>query len=204
MNYKVYGDELYHYGVLGMKWGIHKARKNAQRAEKYRSMAAESESVRKAKSLNKKADKYDAKSTYEYKSHGTKKYDKKVNKLTKKINKARTEEDRLNLEKKKLKYEYRAERSRGLDKREQKYAERVKVGGNILARTFTTVGSKPYQQYVAMMNAQGRGNTIPKVGAAYAAGLLGGRLGSTAVKALYMRTGEKEYVDENFNKDKRG
>lgn len=28
-------DELYHYGVLGMKWGIHRSRKNAEKAKKY-------------------------------------------------------------------------------------------------------------------------------------------------------------------------
>ena len=27
--------ELHHYGVLGMKWGIHRSRKNAEKAKKY-------------------------------------------------------------------------------------------------------------------------------------------------------------------------
>lgn len=42
-------NELMHYGVLGMKWGIHRAAKRGE--------------------------------TYTYKSHGQKKYEKKINKL---------------------------------------------------------------------------------------------------------------------------
>ena len=32
-------DELMHYGVLGMKWGQHRARKNTAKAKMYRSYA---------------------------------------------------------------------------------------------------------------------------------------------------------------------
>ena len=45
-------DELMHYGVLGMKWGMRKA--------------------------------YSKGAPYTYKSHGQKKYEKRVNKLEKK------------------------------------------------------------------------------------------------------------------------
>ena len=31
-----YGNYLAHYGVLGMKWGVHRARKNQQKAAKAR------------------------------------------------------------------------------------------------------------------------------------------------------------------------
>ena len=50
--YTYESDELYHYGVLGMKWGIHRAKKKGVE--------------------------------YSYKSHGQKKYEKKLAKLDKK------------------------------------------------------------------------------------------------------------------------
>lgn len=172
-------DELYHYGVLGMKWGMHKA---AQKG-----------------------------TTYTYKSHGTKKYDRKAARLEKKLSKGKlSDAKRLKLEIKKAKFERRAERSRTTDAREQEYAKRVKTGGNILSRLFTGnsgsrgIGSKPYQQYLAMQNTKGDvfadGKNVVKMGTAYAASMLGGRLGSTAVKAMYMRSGEKEYIEEKFKK----
>lgn len=45
-----YNDYLAHYGVLGMKWGVHRARKNQQKAAKAR-----------AKGDTAKANKYSAK-----------------------------------------------------------------------------------------------------------------------------------------------
>ena len=169
-------DELYHYGVLGMKWGMHKAAKKG--------------------------------TEYTYKSHGTKKYDRKAARLEKKLSKGKmSDAKRQKLEIKKAKFERRAERSRQLDAREQAYAKRVKTGGNIAMRLIggpNGVGSKPYQQYLAMQNTKGdimaSGKNPVKMGAAIVASKMGGRLGSTAAKAIYMRSGEGEYIEEKFKK----
>lgn len=37
-------DELKHYGVIGMKWGQHRARRNAEKAEKYKKLSKQSAS----------------------------------------------------------------------------------------------------------------------------------------------------------------
>lgn len=37
----MYNDELMHYGVLGMKWGQHRARKNYEKARMHRTYAAD-------------------------------------------------------------------------------------------------------------------------------------------------------------------
>lgn len=82
--------ELYHYGVLGMKWGIRKARKQG--------------------------------STYTYKSHGQRKWEKKLNKATsngsnsKKIGKATR---KLSMYKER-------------DKSRQYYAQKTSVGATIV------------------------------------------------------------------------
>jgi hypothetical protein len=165
-------DELYHYGVLGMKWGMHKAARKG--------------------------------TEYTYKSHGTKKYEKKSARMDKKLAKTNlSERKRAKLERKKAIFERRAERSRTLDQREQAYAKRVRTGGNLAVRLLTGVrgvGSKPYQQYLAMQNTKGDimadGKNVVKMGTALVASKLGGRLGSTAAKALYLRSGEREYLDE--------
>lgn len=102
-------DELYHYGVLGMKWGIRRARKQGVE--------------------------------YTYRSHGQKKWEKK---LTKRIAKGKKSES---ISKAKEKYDLYKQR----DKNRQYYAERTNVGKRF-ANTILTggpLGAGNYARYRA-------------------------------------------------------
>ena len=169
MNY-TYSDELYHYGVLGMKWGVRRGRSKG--------------------------------TGYQYQSWGTKHNRKLAAKMDKKLSKGDelSKEKRAKYELKKAQYEHRAKRSAELDKREQRYAERVSAGKNIALRLLTSagygdigIGSKPYQQYMAMLNARDTiedGKDITDRALSYIGSLAGGRAGSSIVKAVYIRGGE--------------
>lgn len=175
-------DQLTHYGVLGMKWGMRKYQYEdglltpAGRA-RYHVGPAE-----------KGHDKKTGKSTYMYKSMTTKHNEKKAAKMTKKASEATDKNKQKAYKEKAKKYEERASRSRELDRREQEYARKQKVGRNIATRLLTggAVGGKAYQQYLAMLGENRKGITKKKVLAAIASDY-GGRLGSTAVKQLYVR-----------------
>ena len=80
-----YGNELYHYGVLGMKWGIHKANRLINRENKLQRKAAEydlksSKARRTAENLHSKKENNKASDIIGY----VNKLDVKANKLAKK------------------------------------------------------------------------------------------------------------------------
>lgn len=71
-------NELYHYGVLGMKWGVHRARKNSAKAEKYQKKG----NTKKASKYSDKADRI----TQKHKTRvGEKAYDRITNTSTGKL-----------------------------------------------------------------------------------------------------------------------
>ena len=131
-------DELYHYGVIGMKWGIHRAAKKG--------------------------------ATYTYKSHGTKKYEKKAARASAKGN----------IQKAK-KYESYAERSRQLDKGMQDYAKTV--GKGKAAVQAMTTWSKTY---AATKVATGNTKIVSR-GLGFAVNYLAGPFGASLVRASYVR-----------------
>lgn len=220
----MYSNELYHYGVIGMKWGMHRARSHAKAAAKYRSLA-EKNPDRSSKYLA-KANRHDAKSSYTYKSHSTNKYGRKIFRIDKRLNGDRQLSDkaRSRLERKKELYSYRLNRSKELDSREQSYAKRVKLGANIATRLLTLgrVGGKSYQQYIAMAGAQGKGNLGAKFIAAKTVknnskvrdsrkknnvgfDPITGRIRTAMAKSAYLRIGEADHMNEydERNKEKR-
>lgn len=101
-------DELYHYGVLGMKWGIRRARKNG--------------------------------ASYVYKSHGQKKYEKKIDQI--KSSNKKNKKEKLAKAKTKLSiYKQR-------DKNRQSYASKTNLGKAVVKQILMgPIGSGSYSRY---------------------------------------------------------
>lgn len=142
-------NELYHYGVLGMKWGHRKAQKNGN--------------------------------AYSYKSHTTKKYEKKSIKALDRSRNAKTKDKAVKFKNKSKVYDQRAKRSAKLDSMEQEQSLRVSTAKTIGARAvagalstvmygpasgvmgLTGIYSKSYQRYRALGDSKVR--AMAKTGA---------------------------------------
>lgn len=129
-------DELYHYGVLGMKWGMRRA--------------------------------YNKGVNYTYRSHGQKKYAKKMAKLTKKYSgkeKLSYGQDRKlkNTQKKLNMYTKR-------DKNREDYVRSTSVGKSV-AKTilFGPLGAGNYNRF----RAAGHGRIVSAMGSNWVASTLG-------------------------------
>ena len=133
-------DELYHYGVLGMKWGIRKA--------------------------------YNRGKDYTYKSHGQKKYEKRVNKLQARSDK-REASGKITKFGTRNKLEYsqrRLEIYKARDKNRQNQASTSNIGKSI-AKTvlFGPFGQGNYNRF----RSGGHSRIVSALGSNYVAATLG-------------------------------
>lgn len=163
-------EYVQHYGVIGMKWGQRRFQNKDGTLT----------------SAGKAHERKTGEHGYVYKSHGTKKYTKKLARVQKKLETA-SGDRRQKLIRKAATFKKRRDRSATLDRREQAYAKRVKAIPNLALRA-VYVGGKPYQQTLAMLGGQNQKGATLRKAAAYGMARFGGRLGSTALKAAYMRS----------------
>ena len=131
--------ELYHYGVLGMKWGVRRARKKG--------------------------------TTYTYKSHATKVYEKKADKARKKGNDVKAN-----------KYDNFSKRSAHLDREMQNMAERTSVG-KAVAQNLLLWNNRTYMSTKA---ATGNDPVVSRAAGWVNQYMLGG-LGDMPIRAAYVR-----------------
>lgn len=102
-------DELYHYGVIGMKWGVRRAARKARSNERL-AKKAQKYDIKSDKALR-KSEKLHAKYDLETSNKAAKKaanYSIKATKLQKKAASQTSEFKRSSLERKAAKYEYKS------------------------------------------------------------------------------------------------
>ena len=138
----MYNNELMHYGVLGMKWGMHRAQKKGT-TYKYKSYSTKKYN-RKAKNAKESAKEWDEMARYAQSKGKT----EKANKYKQYASKDRSDA---------AKYERRMKRSAKLDANEQKIAKQTKTGKVLATRLLTGgIGAKSYQRYQAMGNSKAK------------------------------------------------
>ena len=147
-------NELYHYGVLGMKWGMRRAHSKG--------------------------------TSYTYKSHGQKKYAKKVEKLeaknAKKDNVSYGQQRKL--DKAKIKLNTYTQR----DKNRQDYAKTTSVGRSV-AKTLLMgpLGAGNYNRF----RAAGHGRIVSALGSNVVASTLGYPLTALISRSSELRSAKK-------------